>query len=134
MNGNIKAALAVTTLSLVMIVGCDKKFNLTFVNGTAQEREIVLHTPAGTESGIAGPSGGKWKITVVLVKDDLPARCSWQSGEMGGNFDLTEKTKKDIFIHIDRTGPIGPVDKNAEIHKSDHKEREKVVDQEEVVE
>jgi hypothetical protein len=133
MNGNIKAALAITTLSLVMIVGCDKKFNLTFVNGTAQEREIVLHTPAGTESGIA-PSGGNWKITVVLAKEDLPAHCSWQSGEMGKKFKLTEGSKKDVKFILDPSGPTGPLPKNAEVHNSDRQEREEVKSQEEVVE
>ena len=50
MERGLTSTLAMAALSLVLLSGCDKKFNLTFVNQTGQEREVVLDTTRSSTS------------------------------------------------------------------------------------
>jgi hypothetical protein len=130
-----KGMLLGAGLCAILLAGCDKKYNLTFVNATSQSREIELRTPYGEEDlGVANPAG-KVHRTLKFKKDELPARCAWRAGDLKGEFTITDDMKKDIIIPIDALGPVGPIDKNTELHRKKQVEvKDRPVRQEEVVE
>jgi hypothetical protein len=119
------------------IVGCDKKVKLTFVNTTSQTLGIDLTAPGeGTRYlGVVGPVGGKLTHNLKIDKELLPATCSWRAGGQSDQFTVTKETKKKLYLYIEPTGHVGPVDEHTEIEKTREVEIERIpIYQEEVIE
>lgn len=131
-----KLHLALAVCALGLAVGCDKKVQLTFVNGTNEQLDVQLNLPTegSVPVGMAGPSGGRAHYDVKIPKDELPANCSWQAGSYGGQFTISEKSDKKLFIFIDRGGNVGPVNEKTEVQRENHTEvKDQVIDQYPVV-
>jgi len=134
MNRMMIAAATGLVLTVALAAGCDKKVKLTFTNVTQETRPVEITAPGlGTESiGVVGPSS-KLKYDLKISKDELPANCAWQSGELGGGFTVTNQSPKELWIDIG--APHGPRDKHTEIKESKQVEiKDQVIDQYEVVE
>jgi len=129
--------LGIGLLLTAVLVGCDKKVQLTFVNTTSNSLDVELTVPTEgvRDVGVAGPMGGKVRYDLKVNKDDLPVTCSWRAGGQGDTFTIDEGTKKELFVYIRANGSIGPVDKNAEIKEHRQIEiKDMPIRQEEVVE
>ncbi|MFP4435278.1 MAG: hypothetical protein ACOCWV_05925 [Planctomycetota bacterium] len=102
MNGKRFALVALLT-SAAVVVGCDKKVEVTFVNTSSQDLEIEW-----AEQGIAGMplgtvhAGSKMKHTVKEDKDMLPTWFQWSAGDgqYSGKVSITEDTPGKLWVDI----------------------------------
>ena len=90
----------------VSLVGCDKEFELTFVNLTPETLDLHVAVPGeGWEHvGPVEASGGKREHEVEIDDDLLPATCRYQAGPHRGRFTLTKDMAEKQWIDIRRTG------------------------------
>jgi len=123
------ALSAALLLVAIAAAGCDKEVKLTFLNTTAQSRDVELTAPGhGTMLlGPVAPTGGKLTYELKIDRDYLPAICSWEAGDRSGRFTITKQSKEKQRIIIDPTGNIGPIDKNVEVQKDEQLEATDVI-------
>ncbi|MFP4106618.1 MAG: hypothetical protein ACLFVU_11085 [Phycisphaerae bacterium] len=108
-----KLAAGAILVSLVTLVGCDKKYNLTFVNHTDQSMEVKVTPPMGSTQTIGqiGADGSQLNYSIKVNTDDMPATTSVKAGMMSRSFTITEDTPGKLWFHIDDKGIQGPLDK-----------------------
>ncbi len=117
------AAAALTT------VGCDKKVQITFNNLSDKAVQVNLTGP-GKGTGVLGgmAPGGRIRTKIKVSKDMLPAPYRWTAGPFSGQFTITKKTEKKLWVDVG-TGR-GPRDKNVEIQEHKESTRTKVTTEE----
>jgi hypothetical protein len=116
------------------IVGCGKSVDLTFVNMTSQQRDVVLTSPGGTtDVGTLAGKGSRLHVKLKLDNGDLPADVAWAAGDQNGHFTVSKKTADKLMIPVGSN--VGPIDKNTEVKETKVKEiKDRPVEQHEVVE
>ena len=122
-------------LGLAMLAGCEEKYQLTFVNGTHDQRPVELTQPGeGTwMAGVADGLGSKVHAKVTVDSRDLPTTLKWRAGDLDGLIPLDKHTAHELWIHIDRNR-IGPVDRKTEINTHEKTETHEKVHEGTVVE
>ena len=122
-------------LGLAMLAGCDEKYQLTFVNGTHEQRPVELTLPGEGPMmvGIVDGLGSKVHTKVSVDSNDLPTTLKWRAGDMDGLIPLDKHTAHKLWIHIDRN-KVGPVDEKTEIRIHEKTETTEKVHQGTVVE
>ncbi len=135
MNKMSKIVMLGVLVCLVVLAGCEKKVQLTFVNTTDQPVNLQLSSPdMGTEMlGTLPPTGGKLKHDLKIAEDELPATCTWRAGELSGQFTVNKKSPDKLWVDIAPEG--GRVrDKKTSVSESHKSEQKRVVGQDTVVE
>jgi len=113
--------LMLAGIAAALLGGCDKKVKLTFVNHTAQSREVQLSGPGVDRSyvGVAAGMGGKARYGTLKVKKDyLPATYEWWAGDVSSRFTVTEDTPGEVWIDIKPSGSGGLRDKHTEVEET----------------
>ncbi len=105
---SVPAVLA--CLSLLLLCGCDKEVELTFVNRTDQALDVRVSTPdEGHEHVGRLDPRGRLEHEIEIDDDELPARCSWTAGPYGGDFLVTEESDEEIWLEIFPAAVDSPV-------------------------
>lgn len=111
-------AMLCASLLAACAAGCDKSFDITFVNHTAYPQEVRLRGPGHYPDlvGEASPSGGKVEASFKVDEDLLPAKYQWKTDTYAGDFVLSRKHKSEQWVHI---GSLidEPVDENTEVRE-----------------
>ena len=120
----IRYGLLMMVVSMFLLVGCDKKMQLTFVNATPEARPVEMTVPGdGTMFvGTMGGMGSRVRKTIKINKDELPAEIEWTAGDVGGRFTVDKHTEDKLTIPVDSKHNLGPIDKNTEIETKDQSE------------
>jgi hypothetical protein len=121
-------------LGLAMLTGCEEKYQLTFVNGTQDQRSVELVMPGGGPMmiGTVDGMGDKARTSFKIDSGDLPMTLKWRAGDLDGLIPLDSKTAHELWIHIDRYR-TGPVDRKTEINTHEKSESTEKVHQGTVV-
>ena len=131
-----RTTVAALLLAIALLAGCDKEVKLTFINTTAETRDLYLTAPShGTRYlGVLPATGGKLKYKLKIDEDLLPATCSWEAGNRSDSFTVNKESEGKMTIAIDPTGNI-TIDKKTTVHRTDDVTVEDIiVEQKEVVE
>lgn len=94
-------------LFAVLLAGCQKHFNLRFVNETLEARDVMLAAPGHGSIPVGRIDGGTHLTHRLAMRPEhLPSRCWWNCGEISGNFVLTDEQRGPIVVPIRAPGPI----------------------------
>jgi hypothetical protein len=117
------------TAAALAAAGCDKKAQITFNNLSDRTVQVNLTGP-GKGTGVLGgmPPGGRIRTKIKVSKSMLPAPYRWTAGPFSGQFTITKKTGKKLWIDVG-TGR-GPRDKNVEIQEQKESTRTEVTTEE----
>jgi len=128
-------AILLLAFTGVLVVGCQKKVKLSFINTTSQSRELELTVPGQgtTYLGTIAPTGGRITHKLKIDEDYLPARCSWRAGDRTDGFVVTKESESALRIIVDPTGNIGPIDKRTSIEKKENVEAKDIIIEQEMV-
>jgi len=93
-----------------MLAGCDKEVEITWVNHTFIERQLVVHEPDGDreEIGRLERNGGVRTEEFEFDDDDLPARVRWRAGDQRGEILVAEASPERLYIELLPGGPTPP--------------------------
>ncbi len=96
-------AIASLLTAILVLPGCAKEVELTFMNGTSQVRDVYLTAPPhGTMYlGVLPAKGGTLLYELEIDQDLLPANCYWEAGNRRGSFTVSEESADKMTITID---------------------------------
>lgn len=115
----MKRILLPILMAGLLVGGCSKTIDMTFVNHGSNLETVTFMAPAGTETiGTVSPSG-RLRYQAKLEGDDLPAECGLSLGHGPDlRFMVTESTPSAWWFHItgdgQLAGPYGPNDVHSE--------------------
>jgi hypothetical protein len=121
-------------LGLAMLTGCEEKYQLTFVNGTQDQRSVELVMPGGGPMmiGTVDGMGDKARTSFKIESGDLPMTLKCRAGDVEGLIPLDSRTAHELSIYIDPKG-IKVVDRKTEINTHEKSESTEKVHQGTVV-
>jgi hypothetical protein len=101
------------------LLGCDKEVDLTFVNLTSDSLGVAVAVPREGRQhlGIVLPHGGKLRHELEFDKDDLPVTCWYMVGQQQGQFTVTRKSPKELWIDIRPLGAPRVRDKHTTVNE-----------------
>jgi hypothetical protein len=110
--------MVVLVLSVVVLAGCEKTFNITITNATPQASALEMKDPSGFHPlGLLEP-GRSRHYTLKLAQDELPADCELNAGGMKKAFPLDKNDKDEQYFYLDASGIVGPTHSKREYVES----------------
>ena len=84
-------------LATALLGGCGKQVSLTFLNLTSDTLDVYVTTPreGRTEVGMVAPMGSL-QYDRLIPTSQLPAKCSWQTGNFRHDFTVTKDTADQV--------------------------------------
>jgi hypothetical protein len=91
---------------LVFAVGCQRHYNITFVNMTGQDLTVTLQGPGTFEpmppAMPLAREGGRGMFKVVVPEKDLPANYAWHADSFEGSVVVQKGSEKELLVNIRR--------------------------------
>jgi len=80
-------------LATALLGGCGKQVSLTFLNLTGDTLDVYVTTPQDGRVGVGMVAPmGTIEYDLLIPTEQLPAKCSWQTGNFSKSFTVAKDT------------------------------------------